>query len=316
MLLYLKSWLFELRKGISYQEILLPQAADQIPDEDSEMRPSSEEGQRLGPTEIKEIVTDGKYLSQPGFTIQHFPEKVLWRWLNPRERALAEFIHPNGIFIWSAWKKLYVVLAGMFVMTILSSTFSHTTQLASLGLCIFIVFCMALANLVNHGRAFVPTWLSGINIPMYACYGIGYKELGGLFLKCALVQAPFLAIAMLPLGGLTTWSIGLPVEEGIVYGFKVAGLIFALRFILVVFAFSAGTNDTSRFRFSSIFIVACVAAFGLIYVGLGIAGLFVPNTIISFAFWGGALLDAWIFFLVYGWAYRFMRFDLMSMPRQ
>ena len=175
---------------------------------------------------------------------------------------------------------------------------------------------MALANLVNHGRAFIPTQLSGSSVPMYAGYGIGYKELGGLFLKCALVQVPYLAIAAMLLGGLTTWCIGLPVEQGFVYGLKMAGLIFALRFILVVFAFSSGTNDTSRFRLSSIFLVAFVAVFGLGFLGLGIAGLFVPNTLISMVFWGGSLLDGWILFLGYGWAYRFIRFDLMSIPRQ
>jgi len=316
MLSYLKGWLFELRKGITYREFLLPQAADQIPDEDSELRSTSEESRRLGPSEIEEIVAGGKYLSRPGFLIRHFPEKILWRWLNLREQALAEFIHPNGIAIWPAWKKLFVVLAGMSLLTILGGAFSHTTQIACLGLCIFVVFCMALANLVNHGRTFIPTWLSGINVPMYAGYGIGYKELGGLFLKCALVQVPYLVIAMMILGGLTTWCMGLPIEQGFLYGIKVAGLIFALRFILVVFAFSSGTNDTSRFRLSSIFIVACAAVFGLGFLGLGIAGLFVPNTVLSFVFWGGSLLDAWILFLVYGWAYRFIRFDLMSVPRQ
>jgi hypothetical protein len=261
-------------------------------------------------------VEEGKYLKQPGFTLRHFPEKMLWGWLNPREQALAEFIHPNGMAIWMAWRKLYTVLVGMTFLVFVGSTISPATQLALLGVGAFVVFCMGLANLANQGRAFAPMWFGGLNVPMYAGYGIGFKELGGLFLKYALVQIPFLVIAFVGLDGLSAWCLGLPVELGMIFGFKVAGLMFALRFILMVFAFSAGTNDTSRFRLSAILLVLCIVVLGLLFVGLGAAGLFVPDALKSFLFWGGAFLDAWVFFWVYGWFYRFSRFDLMAVPRQ
>jgi len=286
----LKGWLFELRKGITYREFLLPQAADQIPDEDSELRSTSEESRRLGPSEIEEIVGGWQILSRPGFLIRHFPEKILWRWLNLREQALAEFITPNGIAIWPAWKKLFVVLAGMSLLTILGGAFSHTTQLHALA-CAYSLSLHGAGELVNHGRTFIPT--GSANQCADVCrLRYWLQGTGGPLLKCALVASSISRNRHDDSGRPDYWCMGLPIEQGFLYGIKVGRLDIALRFILVVFAFSSGTNDTSRFSTELNFHCGLCSRIWLGFLGLGIAGLFVPNTVLSFVFGEDRYLDA------------------------
>jgi hypothetical protein len=159
-------------------------------------------------------------------------------------------------------------------------------------------------------------WCGGVTVPMYAGYGIGFNELAGFFFKYALVQLPFLLVVFLVLGGLSAWCLGMPIGLGILFGIKVAILMFASRFILVAFAFSSGTNDSSRFHISSILLVAFAAVLGMAFLGLGAASLFIPNPSESLMFLGASILDAWLFYWIYGWFYRFCRFDLMSLPRK
>jgi len=312
----LKSCLRLLRERMIYQEVMLPMASDQVPGEEFESGPITETPKQLGPTEIEGIIESGLFLKKPGHPLRWILEQKLWNWLNPRERALAEFIHPSGLFLSATWKRIYITLLITILLVGLTGLFSSLMQLSSLGLGAFIVFCMAIASIANHGRTFTTSWVSGVNVPMYASYGIGFSELARFFFKYAVVQIPLLIGVFVILGGVSAWCLKQPVELGLIFGFKTAGLIFASRFILVVFAFSSGTNDTTQFRLSAIVLVMSIVVLGIGFLGLGAAGLFVPMLMPSFLLWGGALIDAWMFFWVYGLFYRHCRFDLMSIPKQ
>lgn len=310
---HLRPWLSALRQGFVYRETLYPAVSDQVPGEESEPATRSDSPRQLGPTEIEGIIASGLFLNRPAQPLRHLPERILWSWLNPREQALAEFVYPAGLAIGAGWKKLYIVFLVMTGLVWVSGTFGATAQISALGLTAFVVFCMALARIANHGSAFNPITCSGVNVPRYATCGIGYQELGQFFLKCALVQLPFLFGLIMLLGGVAAGFLHQPVGLGLLFGFKVAGLMFASRFILIVFAFSSGTNDSSRFAVSSFLLLGVVVVLGVLFLLLGGAGLFVPDAVPALLLWAGALLVAWVFFWAYGWFYRFSRFDLMSL---
>ena len=312
----LKRCLLLLRERLVYQEVMLKPGSDQVPGEEIGSDSISEPRRQLGPTEIEGLIGSGSFLTKPGHPLLWLPEQKLWNWLNPRERALAEFIHPSGLVLGATWKVIYITLLIAVLLVGVTGLFSSLMQLSSLGLGAFVVFCMTLASIANHGRAFASSWVSGVNVPMYASYGIGFNELARFFFKYTTVQIPLLIGVFVILGGVSAWCLKQPVTLGFLFGFKTAGLIFAGRFILVVFAFSSGSNDSSRFRLSAIVLVVSIVVLGFGFLGLGAASLFVPMLMPSFMLWGGALLDAWIFFWVYSLFYRHCRFDLMSIPKQ
>src|SRR5260221_11710149 len=57
---------------------------------------------------------------------------------------------------------------------------------------LFVTFCQALGQVVTTGRAFQLVRCSGINIPLYAGYAIGFRELARFLFKYSMVQLPLL----------------------------------------------------------------------------------------------------------------------------
>jgi hypothetical protein len=55
---------------------------------------------------------------------------------------------------------------------------------------LFVTFCQALAQVVTTGRAFQLIRCSGVNIPLYAGYAIGFRELARFLFKYSMVQFP------------------------------------------------------------------------------------------------------------------------------
>ena len=100
------------------------------------------------------------------------------------------------------------------------------------------------------------------------------------------------------------------------FGFKVGCLSAAARFGTVVLGFSSGTNDTSQLRLRSLALLASVVVFGLLFLSLSVAALFVPSALTSWLLLLFAILAAYAFFRIYGWFYHANRFDLMNVPRQ
>jgi hypothetical protein len=316
IIINLKHWLTGLQATFGYAEYVAQPAADLVPG-DSIPKAAPEEAPRaLGLSEIEEVVTSGSFLAQPATPLKQFPERVLWAWLTPRQKALAEFVHPSGMAIGAAWKNIYLVLLATCGLAPLAGSFNEWAQWSTLGFGALMIFSMVLVTFVNHGRAFVPMWGGGMTIPMYASFGVGFRELGGFFAKYTLVQLPFLTGVLLITGSLLAWRVHLPVAMGLLIGLKLAGLLLAGRFILAVFAFSSGSNDSSRFRLSAFFLVVFAVVSCVSFLGLGAASLMVPSFWAGVLLWAAALLIAWLFFAGYGWFFRSVRFDQMSQPRQ
>lgn len=157
---------------------------------------------------------------------------------------------------------------------------------------------------------------SGVNIPIYAGYGLGYRELSRMLLKCSAIQLPLFIPFITLCGVLATWLFQLPWQMGIIIGFKAGLLMFAGRFILILFAFSGGTNDGSKFRLRTVILIVALISLCLAFMGLGAAGLFVPNAPAAWGLLLLAVLTAYASFRIYGWFYHANRFDLMNLPRR
>ena len=122
----LKKCLQGLLAGFVYREMVMPPVMDLLPGEETVAMLSGEPPTHLGPTEIEEIVSSGTFLVKPGHPLRRLPEQWLWKWLNSRERSLAEFAYPSGLAIGAAWKLLFIVTAATTMLVLLASRLGST----------------------------------------------------------------------------------------------------------------------------------------------------------------------------------------------
>jgi hypothetical protein len=308
-----------LRKNYRFGEIALPEAADLPPDAAPESSLKGDElaeaPRRIGLTAIEDIVESRQFLARPKWPDNGWFERRLWDWLNEREKALAEFAFPDGINLSDAWIKVARNFA-VVALAAWAAQFADATLMNwVLGAGLLVVFLQVFAVVLGTGAAFRAMVCSGVKIPLYAAYAIGYRELAGLLFKCSVVQLP-LAVAFLTLcGAVVGWLADLPIVVATVIGFKMGFLLMSARLILIALAFSSGTNDSTRLRLKNLPPLAIILGCAAIFLVLGGTGLFVPGAVASWVLWLLALLDAYAFFRIYGWFYNGNRFDLMSLPR-
>jgi len=316
----LKSSFAWLQNDFRFEESILPIAYDILPSTEAQDSPVADlppsPQQNLGPTAIEEVVLSRRFLEPSPWQERGWFEKQLWNWFDSREKVLSDFTFPKGYDItvpWrKAWRNLAIAAAAAFIFGMISPTIRN--WIMAVGL--FITVCQALAQILGNGMAFRPVFCSGVNIPIYASYGIGYRELSRLLLKYSVMQLPLFIPFITVCGVLTTWLFQLPWQMGIIIGFKAGILMAAGRFILIMFAFSSGTNDCSKFRLRTLILFFTIISLGLAFVGLGAAGLFVPNAPAAWSLLILAVLTAYALFRIYGWFYHANRFDLMSLPRR
>ena len=313
----IKNSLELLRSRLVYTEQEQPEASDQVPGvdldehdpDDAPILPAN-----VGVTAIEEIIQSRQFLFQ--MSPQGWFEKRLWDWFNTREKALAEFAFPTGIHITKPWK---LILRNFVIMVLAGYAFSKvsvTIEFWTFGIGLFITFCQCLAQILGNGSAFRVMFNSGVNIPIYAGYPISFNELSGMLFKAAVIQLPLFMVYTMACALLSTYFTGWILSTGIIFGFKIGLFIFSGRFITTALAFSACTNDSTRFRLRTVALIPIFLGSFCLYLGLGGAGLFVPNALVAWLLWFAAIIDAYILFRIYGWFYHANCFDLMSFPRR
>jgi hypothetical protein len=306
-----------LRGRLKFQEFIAPEVGDQIPDtnadtfdpENGTLQPS-----HAGITTIEETIQSRQFFHQeqtPGWL-----EKQLWKWLSPRERSVAGFAFPNGFHLTRPWKSILRNFSLMVLIGFLFSTFNRTLEIWIFGVGLFITLCQCLAQMWTNGSAFQVMLCSGVNIPMFAAYPISFLELSGTLFKTSAIQLPLFIAYSIAGAIVILYLTGMPIGYGIILGFKAGILISAARFITTALAFSACTNDSSRFRVRNFALLVVFVGCACLFVALGGAGLFVPDTLVAWLLWFAAILDAYALFRIYGWFYHASCFDLMSFPRR
>jgi hypothetical protein len=316
----LRDSLLRLLADYRFTEPLLPQAADLVPgNQFRAARPGDlpEAPARLGQTEIEELIQSGKFLEPPEWPKEGGPiEKSFWSRCRPREKALAEFVFPNALVLTRKWRNIFRNLA----IACLAGLGAHFVDPRAtdlfLGAGLFITLCQMLVCLFNSGRAFGAVHHSGVNIPVYANYPIGFQELGTFLFKYSLSQLPVMLLFTPAAGVLLFHLCGWPLAAGALCGIKAGALLLASRFILLALSFSSGTNDTSRIRIRSVLLVLVTLTFGLGFAALSAASLLLPGQVAAWSCWTAALLVPHAFFRVYGWFFHRNNFDLIKLPQR
>ena len=263
-----------------------------------------EAGSRVGLTEITDIIRSRQFLAVPEWSGLGWCEKLLWRWFSPRERALSEFIFPNGMSIASGWTKSFQILGFFAVVGFILGMVTPVAKGAVIGIGLFLSFVILMTLIYDTGRAFEPHFISGFQIPMYTNFAAGTQELANILFKFTAVQAPFLLTWSVLCGVLLTHLNSLPVPDGIMYGLRGSCLLFAGRFILMVYGFSSGTNDTKKLGSRNLLLILVIVILGLLFLALGAMGLVWPMVPgLAWLLTALAVLDAYIFFRAYLWFY-------------
>jgi len=271
---------------------------------------------RVGLTSIAEFVETRGFLAAASWPEVGWFEARLWQWLTKRERELVEFAFPQGITITGPWKKVFFHLAIGGVAGGALGWVNGALQFWVWSGTMLLTALRALVCFYANGCAFRPMFCSGVNIPLHAVYPVGYRALSRVLFKYSFIQLPLLAGFLMVCGVGLARLAGYELPMGAVFGFKLAFLLAAARFLFVTLAFSAGTNDSKQLRFRTFVLVGVVLFLGGLFLGLAVAGLLVPPPLLATALWLGALPTAWLFWRVYGWFYDANRFDVMNLPQQ
>jgi hypothetical protein len=310
-LLTTRKSLARIRSNFHHGEPILPEAEDlPLPEMDSDRESNTPATHSL--SEIEKLIGTRLFLKRPAWPEKTLVGRYLWRWLTDRQRAIVEFAFPNGLDLMRSWKKVFRNLAITGIAALVLQVI-HKVEAGYLVLAVglFITFCQVLFITGTAGSAFHKVFCNGVNIPRYAGYSIGYKELSAVIWKIAAIQIPFMLVYFLAAASLTGHILNRPILQFLLIGMRAPGLIFFAQLMLLPFRFSAGTNDTSRISLRSLLLIPVVVVLGLAFLGLGIAGLFLPNQGIAWLLLLGAGIVASVFFQVYGLFYR-SAFDLMT----
>ncbi len=319
VILTIRHSIARLQNNYDFHEIVVGEAPDLIPDalDDTEAVAASptEAPWRVGLTSIEDIIRSRQFMAAPQWESRGWLEGVLGRWLTTREKRLGEFVFPDGFTISRPWKRIGKTFFVAMLSALLVSIVFPSAMYWILVFGLFITVCQVLGRVLDNGHAFQPVLCGGVNIPVYAVYPIGYRELGRLLMKYSLVQlSPLLAFTLVA-SMVTAYMIKQPILLGVVFGLKIAVLLLAARPFAVLLAFSSTTNDTSGFRLRVFALVGLILLGGLLFLGLAAGGLFWPARV-AWVSCAAAALQAYGCFRIYGWFYNRNRFDLMNLPKQ
>jgi hypothetical protein len=179
---------------------------------------------------------------------------------------------------------------------------------------LFITVSQAGGRILDSGRAFSPSSYSGATIPTYALYAVGFRELSRLLFKCTVVQLPFFVLYAVACSLMVASAANFQFWASVIFGFKIGCFAIAARFLSVTIGFSSGTNDTSNITLRKVAMVPLVVGAFILFLGLAVAALFLPDQRIAWLCWLLAVFDAYALFRIYGWFYHRNCFDLMKMP--
>jgi len=312
--------LARLRAQYDFKEATRPEVSDIIPQEieetDIATSPSDERPLRVESEAVEKIVRQNLLPPPAPWHAPAWPEKLLWRWLTPRERILAEFVFPQKIAILKGWIKSFRNAGIAVLLALAVGLRSPGWEALILIVGLVVTGFGTLLKLLGSGAAFETVNSSGTNMPRYACYGIGMRELSRLLLKYTAIQIPLLLLLTLLCGGLIAHFSSSPIGVGLLLALKVTGLVAALRFISLTLSFSSCTNDSSRFRLKNIaLVIILLTAIGTFLV-LAAAAIFVPDPTAAWIMWAIALPNAALVPKIYAWFYNRNWFDLMAVPRR
>ena len=260
---------------------------------------------RAGPTEIEDRISARYFLEGVNWNLRGALEKLVARFLNPRERVVTEFLVAQE----PGWtRSLRLSFWVWLIVCLLVLAFGK-----SFGTIVFFgAYVLAAATLplfASEWRGMRQSAAGGMFIPGYSLYPIEFNEMAKIFLKVNLVRMLAASPLIVSFAAIAAYKLGHSPVGGAVIGLKALGMLICLQPILVLLPISSSTNDASRmlplwiFGFLPIIVIILAASLGIFLsdTGLGVAT--------SFAL---MLLLSTLLFVLYRRAYRASRFDLLN----
>lgn len=294
--------------------VLLDYAAEPPADCDAEDREAIAEQQarpaHTGLTEVTERILSREFLLPASGPDRGWIERLVWRWWTPRERLLAEWDWAGSPpWTWS-WKTGAMLLAGGIILTLAGRLLGWLWLEAALpaGGILGGLACLPVFTGFAGGRLAIPP-LGSLEVSPLIPYPRTSRELLLLLVKASVVRA----VAALPLavgfGALAGHLRDISWLAGADLGLRACVATCAVTPLLVTARIAGGTNDTQRFRFRTLLVVA-----GHLVGFLSACGLLVACFVLPDGWWfllaGVAVSWSWAF--AYRFAINRSWFDLMK----
>lgn len=258
------------------------------------------------PQDVSASVQTGAFLDRLDWRKAGFVEQVVSRFLNPREKTIAEFLTAAR----PGWTKSLrtMVLAGIALL-IMAKVFSMQF-FSGFGFMIFIVVFLTMGGGNQAWRGFGPSTPVGFPPPLYSFYPLSFAEIHRTIMKIMLVRY----LLFLPLLAGTAYlfmhSLRLNSHEAMKYGIKVILVGLAAQPLLAIMPFSAASNDSDRFCFA---IPALLYA--MLILGCGGGFIFVDAPLASILLGSIGVLLCWGGVRLYQRRFDQNKFDLLPTPK-
>jgi hypothetical protein len=261
--------------------------------------------QRAGPTEIEDRIAARHFLEGVNWNLRGALEKLVARFLSPRERVVTEFLVAQDpgwtrSLKWSFWVWL--------VVTLVVLSFGNTGMIVFFG-----AYLLGMATLPplfgGEWRGMRQSSTGGIFIPGYSLYPITFNEIARILFKVNVVRilaaTPFIVI----FGAIAALKLGHSSLDGAIVGSKLIGTLLCLQPFLLLLPISGTTNDFSRM--GAMWTIAFVLV--LLTIIVAALGIFLSDTFLGVAVsFVIVLLLSILLFAMYRKAYRSGGFDLLN----
>jgi hypothetical protein len=272
--------------------------------------------QTIGITAITEGILSRACFVLPSWD-EDWPQRLLWRWLTPREQVVANFVFAKPPTFLRPWFRIFLhFLAAVIVWEAFRILLPSTGGLM-LVVTLLIPTLEMLAQSWPAGAAFRRVRNSGLHVALIAPYPIRFHEVTGLLLKCSVFQWPAAVVVVTSLFVVVLVSNGISsVLPAALIGFRASLMFVALRLALLVLNFASVSNDTSRSAGRTwLALLIFVIEIG-IFAGLAIGAFVGPNEAFAWTCCVILMATQYAFLRFYGWLWNRGAIDLVNLdPR-
>jgi len=239
-------------------------------------------------------------------------ESMLWKWLTPQQRTLAEFASARKPRWTRGWIRGSIILAlALLVAWYLKPLVSGAHIWCWIG-------AGALASLhlgpwfAGCTRMFDSMPVGGLQFPRWSLFPVSYGQIAVFLLKIITLRA----LAAIPVAALyaaaISWQTSGDPLAGLLLGLKILWLTAMIAVLAIPFFFSAKSNDTNRWGLSPLLVAgALLVAVGL-FGGSALALILSSLPLLALLGMAGSASAALGFLWAYGRLLNGNHFDVLN----
>jgi len=259
--------------------------------------------QKAGITEIEDSVVDRAFLQELDWSRMELLERIVSRWLSPRERLIVEAMSHRSPE-WSAWwlRGCKWLLWGMFIGLLFARVLPPVGNwvLAWAGLAAGMAVLPFGSGL---SRAFGVQLHGGLQLVFHSGFPIGYHEIARIAFKIAVIRWLAAIPVVLAYAAFMGWHLSHAPLVGMTLGARGLVLVLVAQPAILACLFSESTSDTQVVSWRNLLLVVVVVGCGLVFLPLSFAVFLAQshrtagicllvNAVVSFGF---ASFYRWLF---------------------